>query len=341
MNKYSLRTIIFTLLASATSLALSSCSNEFDHPDVSNSQVSLQVRPFYKDLFANPTEPPQSRADRLSQKYASYFNTFCAYEIRIGLPSDPTFPDNLSRFLSYEENAEVLPLCDSVFAKIHIDADLSDAFSCFHFFFPSAPVPSDVFCHFSGFNDITFVDSTYISFAIEHYLGPNCRFYPMLDIPQYARQTKDIHFLVSDLLRAWIYSTLPDASGKEDVLTNLIYKGKVAYALHRCIPSLDLETLFGFTSDQLKWCRTNEARMWAFMAENKLLFSTNRLDVNKLVNAAPFTTFFGNNSPGRAAIFCAYNIVKAFAKNNPDVPLSQIMAEPDAQKILRASRYNP
>lgn len=335
------RHIVRTVLAALVALAATSCGGEFRRPDTTGHEVELRVEPFYKSLLAQDGLDAETRAGTLEREYGDYFVTFCRGELGIGRPGSAGFADAFALFLSAPENAEVKAACDSVFDRLDIDGSLSDAFSCFAALFPGKPVPTGVYCHFSGFNSKMFVDSTYISFGIEHYLGAGCRFYEWLQIPAYARRTRDARWIVSDLVKAWTYATMPEPTGREDVLTSLIYQGKALYATHRCIPDIDEPTLLGMDAGQVEWCRSNEARMWAYMAERKLLYSTVLLDKSKLINEAPFTSFFGNGSPGRAALWCAYNIVRGYARNHPEKTLADIMATPDAQEILQGSRYNP
>lgn len=329
-----------TLTTLASVMLLTACGGDFRHPDTSGCELNLSVAPFYKDLMTNNADI-QHLATSLEDKYGDYFSTFCSAELRIGKKGDPMFIEELTRFINAPENDEVIPACDSVWSSLNINNDISDAFSCFRAIFPDAPYPSAVYCHFSGFNDRMFVDSTYISFGIEHYLGSNCRFYAWLQIPQYARFTRSKDYIVSDLLKAWIYSTMPETSDREDVLTAMIYQGKVLYALHSCIPSISDELLFGMSTDQIEWCKTNESRMWAYLAEHKLLYSTVLLDRSKIVNEAPFTYYFGNKSPGRAALYCAYNIVRAYMSRHENISMTDLMRIDDSQELLSGSAYNP
>lgn len=330
-----------SLLLLAASMLLSGCSGEFRHPDVSAREVRLHVKPFYKDMMEGGAESPSELSKDLYGKYGSFYSDFCKYELRIGEPCSALSDSLLGCFLSQPENAEVMAACDSVYGKLDLDADISDAFSCFGVLFPQRPVPGNVFCHFSFFNSGILVDSAYVSFAIERYLGSDCRFYEWLELPVYARRNRRADFIVSDLVKAWILSTMPETSGKQDVLTSIIYQAKVLYALHCCIPSIDEATLFGMTKDEVKWCAANESNMWGCLVERKLLYSTDLLDRNKIVNDAPFTFFFGNNSPGRAALYCGYNIVRGYMKSHPDVTPEELMAISDAQSILQGSKYNP
>ena len=328
------------LFASVAALLAMGCDSEFKRPDTSGCRVTLAVEPFYKDLMEGRGDAAALNA-AMSEKYGEFYDAFCRYELRIGKPGSYMCDSLLSIFLSQPENNEVLALCDSVYRDIDIDGDVSDAFSCYAALFPGQPVPGRLLCHFSFFNSRILVDSSYVSFGIENYLGRGCRFYDWLEVPVYARQNRKVSSITSDIIKAWILSTMPDKSDKEDVLTALIYQAKVLYALHCCIPGIDMETLFGMSKEQLSWCKDNEAAMWALLVERKLLYSTDMLDRSKLVNEAPFTYFFGNNSPGRAALYCAYNIVRGYVKNTQGLSPAELMDIDDAQRILQGSRYNP
>ena len=88
-------------------------------------------------------------------------------------------------------------------------------------------------------------------------------------------------------------------------------------------------------------CLNNEARMWEYLVENKLLFATDRITIRKFTGVGPFTKDFTNESPARAAVWIGWRIVEAYSRKNPDIGLRDIMKEQDYQKILTLSEYNP
>jgi hypothetical protein len=89
------------------------------------------------------------------------------------------------------------------------------------------------------------------------------------------------------------------------------------------------------------WCRNNEKQMWTHLVEEKLLFSTDPQNIRKLVEDAPYTRFYTSESPGRAAVWQGWQIVKAYAERHPKLTVHQIMSQRDYQALLRESRYNP
>ena len=77
------------------------------------------------------------------------------------------------------------------------------------------------------------------------------------------------------------------------------------------------------------------------LVEEKLLFSSDPLVIRKLVEDAPYTSYYTTESPGRAAVWQGWQIIRAFAEENRDLSLHQIMSERDYQEVLRLSRYHP
>lgn len=330
------------IIAIATLIIVAACSNNRPHPDISNCKVNIKIEPFYRNIFST-NETLTDKKQRLIAEYGQYFTDYCERELRIGNPTDGDFEEHLKQFLSYKENNEVIATCDSVFDQ-YIPTEnqkLSEALSYLKYYFHNITLPQNVYCHFSGFNSKIIIDSTYVSVSIEHYLGSDCRYYPWLEIPLYARKGKKPENISMDIIKALIYANYPDMSEKDDVLSAMIYQGKVLYATSMCLPDAPMTTIMGLTDDEMNWCEKAEAQMWGFMAEQKLLYSTNPLDRNKLVNETPFTVFFGDKSPGRAALYCAYNIIKSYMDKYPKTTFEELFNMSDAQQLLTDAQYRP
>ena len=106
-------------------------------------------------------------------------------------------------------------------------------------------------------------------------------------------------------------------------------------------PKLEEQENMGFTEDQIKWCKNNETQMWTRLVEEKLLFSTDPMNIRKLVEDAPNTRFFTTESPGRAAVWQGWQIINAYVERNPNLSVHQVMSKRNYQELLRLSRYNP
>ena len=99
-----------------------------------------------------------------------------------------------------------------------------------------------------------------------------------------------------------------------------------------------------------KWNRNScyiDTVLWVLLAsnvrfiENKMLFSTDSFFIGKMVNSAPFSSGFPQESPGRTAVWIGYRIIQSFIRSNPDITLPMLMKIDNYQQILNKSKYQP
>jgi hypothetical protein len=148
--------------------------------------------------------------------------------------------------------------------------------------------------------------------------------------------------IVSDYIEIWLGNTWElNARTNNDLISKMLFEGKIFYAARMILPDEPDAQIFGFTPAQLLWCRNNEKTMWVTLIENKLLFSTDQFMINKLTGFAPYTSEFTTESPGRACNWIGYNIITRYMKNNPHITLSELMDNSDYHKILEQARYKP
>jgi hypothetical protein len=147
--------------------------------------------------------------------------------------------------------------------------------------------------------------------------------------------------IVPDALQAWLITEFPYSSEKDNLLSQMIYHGRTVYCTQHLIPDIPDTLLWGYTRGQMDFCRQNERNMWEYLVENKKLFNTDRFTVSQFINEAPFTKEYSQESPGKAAVWQGYKIVKSYVKHNPDVSMYELMTENNYQKILNLSKYNP
>jgi uncharacterized protein YjaZ len=61
----------------------------------------------------------------------------------------------------------------------------------------------------------------------------------------------------------------------------------------------------------------------------------------KYLSERPKTVEVGEECPGRIAQWVGWEIVKKYMATHPDVSLSDLMKNTDAEKIFRESKYKP
>lgn len=327
---------------SLISLLLYSCSGQDPYKtDVSNVKVNISIKRLDQDLFDVELNSLHSEIPRLTNKYGSFFELYNRNVINLGSSNSKAYVDNLNGFLTdyiinqvYERTQEVYPSLDKIEMK------LTRGFRHYKHYFPDKTVPA-VYTYIGGFNQSVVVDDSVLAIGLDKYLGRDCEFYDKLGWSEYLQKNMHKKKIPSDCMKAWAQTEWEFNDSTDNILTNMLYRGKLLYFVKSMLPEEPDTLITGFTEEELKWCKANEKQIWNYLIEHKLLFETDYMTINKYVNPAPFTTGFPRNSPGRAINWLGWKIIEEYMRKNKDVTLRELMLENDYQKILEISRYHP
>lgn len=322
---------------------LTSCKNNHYKVNTSSIDVKIDIKRLEKDVFELQPDEISANIPALKKKYNGFLQLF-SYVINTGDIYETSFSDLLIRFCTDKQNNEVYSVTMELYPDVEkIEVALQEAFSHYLYYFPDRKVPA-VFTCITGFNNSIIIGDSVLGIGLDRYLGADCKYYPRLEIYKYmaARMTPDN--IVSDCIYAW-GSTEWDFSVQnylaDNVMTEMIHYGKLRYFEKCMLPEIADEIIFGFTSDQMKFCRNNEDQMWQYLIENDLLFNSDMLTIRKLIGEAPFTSYFTNESPGRSAIWLGFRIVESYMMKNPEIKLEDLMNNIDIQNILEKAKYSP
>lgn len=317
------------------------CSNHPQTPDVSHIQADFELVPFYEDLFSIHPDSIAEHTISLQKKYGQYLDAYSEGVIKVGNPDSKDFAQNMSRFLAYQPNQEVVDTCRKVFSdKKSLKDDLLNAFQYYKYYYPERNVP-DVYLHISGFNESMVVDSGWISVSVEKYLGNDCQFYKWLGTQQYLRNRMIPEMVVPDVMKALAMTEYAYNDSIDDLISQMIYHGKMLHFVKHTIPEIPDTLLFGYTTKEMNWSRKNEAFMWSTIVEQKHLFSTDPMLIRKYVGEGPFTSFFGQESPGRTGRFLGYQLMESWLEEHPEASFRDMMSQTDPHRILAKAGYRP
>ena len=303
-------------------------------------EVSVKIGRLEHSLFTIPVDSIPASIPRLEQQYGELFELYNGRVICIGTPREPEYPEKLTKFLTDSDMNHTYKRVMEVYPDLKdIETGLGKAFSIYHKEFPDQVIPS-IYTLISGFNQMMTTADTILAISLDNYLGRNEDMYVRLDIANYLRYTMDRKYLVPDCMKAWLYTEFPYNDSIDNVLTNILYQGKMMYALHHLFPETPDSLIFGYTPEQVHWCRNNTAQMWTFLVEKKMLYSSDYLTITKLIGPAPFCALFTRESPGRASIWLGYRIIVSYMKSNK-VTLESLLQDNDYQQILVKAKFKP
>lgn len=320
-----------------------SCNRKHYRVDISSVNVKIDIKRLEKDLFTLNPEEVAPMVPSLKQKYGGFLQLF-SYVINTGDINEPSFSDFLLRFCTDKQNTDVFALTMQLFPDVKkIEEELRDAFRHYLYYFPGRNVPS-VFTCITGFNNSIITGDSVLGIALDRYLGADCKYYQRLEIYKYIASRMTPENIVPDCMYGWALSEWDFSELKysnDNVMTEMIHNGKLKYFERCMLPDTPDELIFGFTPDQMKFCKNNESQMWQYLIENDMLFTSDQFTIRKLTGEAPFTSYFTNESPGRAAIWLGFRIVESYMMKNPQITIADMMNDIDVQRILEKAKYSP
>jgi hypothetical protein len=311
--------------------------------NLSGTECDLTLRDLGSEIFDTPPHALADKADTLRLEYGSALTTYSSV-IGLGDPADDKWK---TAFILFATDLQNLALWDEVKKvwpdKQQLEQGLEDAFRHYKYYFPGKGIPDVITC-ISAFNNSIIIDDSLLMISLDRYLGSDSRYYPSLGIYDYQARRMTPAYTVSDCMYAWA-STEWDFRdfdyGTKNLLNTMLHEAKLVYFTKRMIPHVADTVLFGFTGRQLSFCREGEGLIWEYLVSNDLLFSTDSFMIRKFTGEAPFTSYFTEDSPGRAVVWTGFRIIERYMRNNPDVTLKELMEMSDCQAIITGARYKP
>jgi len=301
--------------------------------DVSKIVVNIKIERYEQVIFSiNQSEFKQKIQD-LESKYPFFLE---------GISNDSNSLNSLQNFVKNPLNIQLFNDCQKKYPNLtSLETDLTSAFKHYKYYYPEIAIPS-VYSYVSGmdFQSPIKISDNVLLISIDMYLGSEYKSYKDLGIPAYKMQAFTKELIVPDCIKEYAKSYLPKKVDNT-FLSSMIEAGKIIYFVDAMMPEIADSLKIGYTSSQMDWCITNEAKVWAYFIDNTLLYNTDKVLVNKFIGEAPFTAAFSKQSPPRIGVWVGWQIIKKYMDNFPQISLKSLMLETDAQNILMKSKYKP
>ncbi|MDP5093526.1 MAG: gliding motility lipoprotein GldB [Polaribacter sp.] len=175
--------------------------------------------------------------------------------------------------------------------------------------------------------------------SLDVFLGENHPFYA--DFPNYIKQNNTKDHLVVAVAEAIINQQIPPTNNRS-FIAKMVHEGKKMALLDWYLPTISEVEKIGYSQEKWQWAVENEAQIWAYFMEEKVLFSTETNLNKRFLEDAPFSKFYreqDNLSPGKIGVWLGWQIVQSYLKHN-DVSLQEFLKK-DETELFNQSKYKP
>ncbi len=170
------------------------------------------------------------------------------------------------------------------------------------------------------------------------------------DHPLYAREAKyqlprhDSDQVIIELFRSLSKYHIPRIQNNSSLLAKMINSGKSILFLQTILGESEAQKALNMNVIQNQFMIDNEVSLWKILLKKKWLFNTSFDLKRKLIEPAPFSAFTTSNDqmiPGQAGAWFGWRILQNYWSQNPELDLSEIMADDNVNLILQKSGYRP
>ncbi|HLG04448.1 MAG TPA: hypothetical protein VI731_12690, partial [Bacteroidia bacterium] len=256
---------------------LFSCKTDILDVDVSSIDVTeVKILRYDRDFFSMDTANLPASLESIHKKYGDFSRGF-VNNVIYHSGSDSLGNDrDLRTFLAdYPYKTVFKDYNKGIFKNdfTSLEEDIEDAFRHFKYYFPKRPLPKSVLAVMTGFNyNILQIEGNY-GIGLEFYLGPSSIYYEQLEWPVYIRKRCSPEYMAPNFVRAWMLNEFPHNPTYPDLISQMIYEGKILYLQKALLRNAHDSLITGYSQAQLGWCERNEAEMWAAMIEKQKLYS--------------------------------------------------------------------
>lgn len=332
-------------LFSSLIFILAACQSNPLKVDVSEIETQpLKLLRMEDDLFALNENNFYKEAGKLKGKFGNFYEDFLINPLGLTNQNDSLYKPLVLQFVSDKNVRDAYHYVRTIYTPKKMEPIMKELNLCvkrFKYHFPERKLPNRLITCTTGWNyAFAYLDSALVV-GLDMYLGDTAIFYQMLQYPQYQVRKMNEKHLLPDIARGWLLTEFDTQMAENTLLNHTIFYGKLYYAINALLPEMPDSLIIGYTAKQIKTCNQYEKNYWSYFAEKNRLYENNLNTIRELTSEGPFTAAISKECPPRIAMWVGWQIVRSYMKNNKEVTLSELMLEPDAQKILSKSKYRP
>lgn len=326
------RGLVLILGLTITVCAVCGCRSRTDHKERQSGDI--RIHRLERVIMDTPEEQLSAALHQFDQEVATPLLTIQS--------SDPNYLALVSAYRNDEMMRDIDHIVQHRYGNLGwLERELTEALQKAHQLDPDIQVRAiATYIGSSGYADRVRADATSgtLVIAIDQYALPQMERYGYFGDPQYLVHLSDSAYLAVDCMATLIHEYIVMNDSRQTLLDYMIAEGKELYFLDRVLPHTADSIKLRYTSGQMRWMKQHEEKVWAYLLQQQLLFSTDLSTFHNLIDESPKTNAFGNESAPRTTEYIGWKIVNSYMERS-GCSLKELLEDADSQKILSQSGY--
>ena len=323
-------------------MLLASCQNNRQYYPRHLTEQPVEIVRFDKALMAIDSLNAAVSVPALYAEFPTFMPEFVEQALGVDRRDTDYLISALPLFLAdtLYKFAETNQRVAETFADMRgIQRELNTAFSRLTYLYPDIHIPT-VYTFVSGFNaSVLFLEDEDMAVGLDMYLGSDYPYYNQV-VYNYQKQTMRKECIAGDLVSGYVFAHFPFEGRKSRLIENMLYRGKMMYLCSTLLDQPEYEVM-GYTREQWQWCEQYERQVWNRMMDKRDLFKAEQFVLTSYLNDGPFTSEISQEAPPRIGTWIGWRIIDSYMRHHPEVSMQELIAQTDAEMILRESYYKP
>ncbi len=325
-----------------------SCGESDPHAiqDVNKEGKSLAVLRLDDAVFENTYENLDQSLNQFKSQFGSFYCTYVEQILRLGSCDSTATVGQLKGFANHPDFKELNLEVHKIYLPNRLDSikdKILEVNLRMEQLFPGFKSTTLVFMN-SGFNVSAFSNDEYTAVGLEFFLGTNNSFTQSVPFAQYQKEDMNLNQLVPSAAKSMVYfqlNKMDTAAVDVDFLTNMVFHGKAYYLAKLTLGEIADSTLLAWSTEQMQWAESNGLNCWKEVAKQDVMFSKNRIEIQKWFDVGPFTSAMNvpQESPPQLGIYLGYKMVQQYMLKHPEITIAQLIRTTNGQSILQS--YKP
>jgi len=283
-------------------------------PKTQGINASVELIRFEQAFFNLDTNNIGIGLEKLKDKYPEFTGGYLSSVLGV---RDSLGHQQVLGYLNYLDARYTYDTIQKVFGTIPlIQEQLNQLATYYQYYFPDNQPLTKAFTYLSEYHGdrLAIIDEGFVGLPLDMALGQNYPPYTFLKIPLYDQRTCTKEHLVSkaaDAIAQNLIAEITKPKGNH-LIDLMLYNGKIMYLTDLLLPTVEDSLLFGFSGQQMQYCKAGEYNLYEHIVSEELMYSSDTKKINKYVNKGPFKPQF--DLPGNSGSWLGYRMILSYAR---------------------------